>query len=175
VCNKPFSRKENLITHMARCHNNDKPFECTHEGCGKSFPLKGNLLFHQRSHNKGQDAERPFTCNQCPKDFICKGHLVSHLRSHSGERSHHCQQPGCSKTFVEKGNLLRHIKKTHPETAGGATAAPPKFHGNLGFKQPAPVVHNVPKPMSHPTNVIGEFSNRRIMLRRPKKSAYSDM
>lgn len=76
---------------------------------GKSFPLKGNLLFHQRSHNKGSDAERPFRCDLCDKDFMCKGHLVSHRRSHSGERPHAC--PSCGKTFVEKGSMLRHLRK----------------------------------------------------------------
>lgn len=96
VCNKPFTRKvidgsedvgewqfqimfipffqqEHLINHMSRCHTGDRPFAC--ETCGKSFPLKGNLIFHQRSHTKGQDVERPFRCEKCPKDFICKGKL----------------------------------------------------------------------------------------------------
>jgi uncharacterized Zn-finger protein len=141
---------------MVRCHNNEKPFECTFEGCGKSFPLKGNLLFHQRSHNKGADAERPFLCELCPKDFICKGHLVSHLRSHTGERSHHCQQPGCSKTFVEKGNLLRHIKKTHPEVVGNEVLL--KFGKTDTNKTGSDSTssHLAPKPTSLQTNVIGE-------------------
>ena len=91
----------------------NRPFEC--DVCKKSFALRGNLLFHQRSHNKGVNAERLFKCDyqDCEKDFICKGHLISHQRSHSQEKPFDCAT--CHKKFVEKGNLLRHTKKQHPD------------------------------------------------------------
>lgn len=103
--------------------------------------ISGNLLFHQRSHNKGSNAERPFRCDLCPKDFMCKGHLVSHRRSHSGERPHAC--PDCGKTFVEKGNMLRHLRKHTSENA--AQAAQP--NGTVPQQQPQqPSTSNIQIP-----------------------------
>jgi len=75
--------KEQLLEHMAS-HPQDYPYVCT--DCGKSFRLKGNLLFHLRSHQKGMPMDRPFQCDLCPKDFMFKGHLVSHRRSHTNPK-----------------------------------------------------------------------------------------
>jgi len=100
ICNKDFSRKEHLATHM-RIHNNIKPFKC--EICPAEFADRANLVTHKRIHT----GEKPYQCELCPRRFNNSGSLVSHRRQHTGERPYQCTY--CDKNYSGSTPLKKHI------------------------------------------------------------------
>ncbi|KAJ1306504.1 hypothetical protein OPQ81_007506 [Rhizoctonia solani] len=56
----------------------DKPYVCSHAGCGKSYRKPSRLQEHERSHT----GERPFVCSECGKSYLRDSHLRAHSRSH---------------------------------------------------------------------------------------------
>lgn len=44
-CNKEFTRRFNLESHVHGDHEGKRPFSCAYAGCGKSFAMKVNLQF----------------------------------------------------------------------------------------------------------------------------------
>lgn len=47
TCNKSFSRPSGLQIHSTS-HTGEKPFQCTHAGCGKYFSVRSNRRRHER-------------------------------------------------------------------------------------------------------------------------------
>ncbi|XP_041670376.1 general transcription factor IIIA, b [Cheilinus undulatus] len=50
-CDKKFTRRFNLESHVLEDHEGKKPFSCAHAGCGKSFAMKESLWRHGVVHD----------------------------------------------------------------------------------------------------------------------------
>lgn len=107
VCDKSFSRRYNLSTHMKRDHMEERDFQC--EMCSyKCFSGK-QLSMHMVKHN----GERIFECAVCKKSYARKKTLSEHMKIHNNDRRFSCDV--CGQAFVQKCSLKGHMKAHHPE------------------------------------------------------------
>ncbi|CAK9301519.1 unnamed protein product [Gordionus sp. m RMFG-2023] len=110
ICNKYYTSKGILNTHITQVHLKVRPYPCNM--CQKSFSQKGNLREHISTiHEK----VRPHECVSCGKNFTQKGNLKEHML-----KVHHKLKPYpcifCPKRFSQKANMEQHIRKIHPST-----------------------------------------------------------
>lgn len=71
--------KFNEISKTPSNKNTVKPFQCSEDGCGKSFKRVDELKRHSRIHT----GIKPFVCNKCFKKFLRKDHLTKHSKIHN--------------------------------------------------------------------------------------------
>jgi uncharacterized Zn-finger protein len=55
TCNKAFSRPSSLRIH-SHSHTGEKPFKCSHMGCGKAFSVRSNMKRHERGCHAGNNS-----------------------------------------------------------------------------------------------------------------------
>ncbi|XP_012285238.1 oocyte zinc finger protein XlCOF6 [Orussus abietinus] len=131
VCNKTFTRKDNLREHLRthvgtvlrqkksckfcskefyttqqltiheRMHTGERPVNC--DLCSKTFSSRLAMKKHRRVHT----GEKPFQCKYCQRKFGARETLKRHQRTHTGEKPHVCQH--CGKSFIQAAQLKAHI------------------------------------------------------------------
>jgi uncharacterized Zn-finger protein len=75
-CNVIFSKASDLVYHM-RNHSEQKPYVCTHEGCGMKFSREIALHNHSAEH-----ARNKYVCSTpgCHKIFQRLGRFTYHKK-----------------------------------------------------------------------------------------------
>ena len=107
ICQKLFSNKNNLKTHILTIHQKILPFKCPYPSCHKRYPNKSRYSVHLRTHL----GLKPFTCDICHQSFNESGNLKAHLLKHDPRKQFEC--PHCDKAYKSKGHLKEHIDIVH--------------------------------------------------------------
>ncbi|CAF1383742.1 unnamed protein product [Rotaria magnacalcarata] len=111
----PFKSLYSLFLHL-RTHTQDRPFQCSHMGCAKTFTRAEYLRLHERSHT----GEKPYPCEyaDCSKAFSNPSDRTKHMkRTHLNKKEYTCQIPGCGKSYTDPSSLRKHVKTIHGEDA----------------------------------------------------------
>ena len=85
------------------CTTFKKPLSCS--TCGKAFPSKSKLKFHERIHT----GEKPFSCSKCDKTFRQSDNLTRHERIHTDEKPFSCSMCTRGGQMVESSNITSKI------------------------------------------------------------------
>ncbi|CAF1212159.1 unnamed protein product [Adineta steineri] len=111
----PFKSLYSLFLHL-RSHTQDRPFQCVHIGCKKTFTRAEYLRLHERSHT----GEKPYPCDHpdCSKAFSNPSDRTKHVkRTHLNKKEYICKIQGCGKSYTDPSSLRKHVKNIHGEEA----------------------------------------------------------
>ena len=102
VCQVAFGSKDELETHLTRCHGTVL-HPCRY--CGQKFALKKNLADHLERHR----GSKVLTCQECGRKFTKKKEFAAHVREHMGSLPFFCTV--CSKLFSRENVFEEHMER----------------------------------------------------------------
>jgi len=115
-CNKYFSDKGRLETHMRKIHNSvEYANKCHYEECEAQFQSKTNLQMHI---NEVHLKLRPFICDyeDCKKAFASRRACKEHKKSiHIKEFKFICSYDDCIYKTNRSDNFITHTKRKHTD------------------------------------------------------------
>jgi uncharacterized C2H2 Zn-finger protein len=134
-CTASFSRPCRLSEHE-RSHTGERPFQCPHHGCPKTFARDYHLSRHISSAHtnvRNHECEWP----GCDKAFATGQRRREHQKTHEKSLQYACTgyDDACGQVFRKKKTLAAHVLKVHlglkpfpcthidPDTAEPCTAA----------------------------------------------------
>ena len=107
-CGRSFKHATQKAIHVRKAHTGERPFACSHEGCGRAFHSSGDLKSHERTHS----GAREHICGTCGKALSSRNALKVHERAlHTLDRPFKCEVPGCGMTYMTRLDLDRHAAK----------------------------------------------------------------
>ena len=114
ICNKKFSLKSNLTTHIEIVHEGIKPFQCV--VCKKDFSQKTKLKQHFKHHHPDiplPDIKKKFPCSKCFESFSTEIKLEAHEKKH--ESNIFCDI--CNIVFTRTNDVKKHKENFHETSA----------------------------------------------------------
>lgn len=106
VCNKSFTRKDNLREHLRTHAGVPQRQQKSCDQCDKKFSTPQQLLIHSRVHT----GERPVKCDLCPKTFLSALAVKKHRRVHTGEKPFQCKHVSIKKIKFLETSLVSSLK-----------------------------------------------------------------
>ncbi|KAF5278473.1 hypothetical protein FQA39_LY05962 [Lamprigera yunnana] len=114
LCGRAFTNSSTLKTHKLLIHVRERKFQCMI--CNLNFPLKSTLTKHLLRHQKRENGEKGFPCNECPMQYKDKSSLKRHVESKHQGMLELIPCYDCPKRYTSKANLMKHIRRHHNGT-----------------------------------------------------------
>ena len=106
TCAKLFGRKKDLIDHERQHHSVKNQLKC--KKCGASFGYTSSFNRHQLSCGK---TEKDHKCSVCNKYFLSSNALYGHKKAKHSNQLHVCEI--CGRSFERRSSYVRHVKDVH--------------------------------------------------------------
>lgn len=114
----PFENNRHEQEHA----NEERPYRCNVENCGRRFKGDQGFKFHMDKHANNI---RAFECNLCTRTFLNRSNFLRHKQLHAGLNRLLCAQ--CGKTFASNDIYQTHLRWHRGELPFACPHCPKRF------------------------------------------------